>query len=147
MNLKLGTEEDFPEILRMIKEFHSESPYRGMAFNEEKVIQILRDIQKNPTDGLVLLSQNNDALLIATVFSPIFSGERMATELVFWVDPQARGTSLSRELLGAYQYWAEKVGCTLIQMGALETEQLKVIDRYYKRNGFSPFEHVYLKEI
>jgi GNAT superfamily N-acetyltransferase len=146
--LKLGTSNDIPDIVRMAQEFHKSSPFGDLPFERDKIEALAQALLEDATNGLILLGGNNQALLAAAATEPLASRERMATELMWWVDPELRGTSVGRELLEAYEYWARNIAkCRYVQMVALETPQLKAIDRYYKRNGYVVKEHTYLKEL
>jgi GNAT superfamily N-acetyltransferase len=147
MPLKLGTLEDLPDILRMAREFHKSSPFGDLPFEDDKVTRVVTELLGPRSGGVIILEENNRALLAAAITEPIFSSKKLATEVMWWVDSDIRGTAIGRELLDAYEYWAQIQGCELSQMVCLETQERDLLDRYYKRRGYRPVEYTYVKEL
>lgn len=70
-----------------------------------------------------------------------FTGELTATEMFWWVEPEARGHGL--RLLQAAEAWARTAGAALLQMVAPDD----AIERLYVRLGFQKVETSYRKEL
>lgn len=80
------------------------------------------------------------ALLASVMVSPI-APVRIATELAWWVDPEARGRA-SLKMLPAYEAWAAEKGCQMIGIAGRGDPRLA---RVYKGRGFASHEDHYLK--
>jgi GNAT superfamily N-acetyltransferase len=66
-------------------------------------------------------------------------------ELFWWIDPDHRGRG--SELLNALEAWVKDQGAhsfVMITLEALEPERVGLI---YRRRGYRPVEHSYLKEM
>lgn len=137
--LRLATEDDFQVINSLGKAFVSEFslPY---AFNEETFKTNYTRLIQNP-DCLILLL-DNVGMLMAYADKPIFSDDKIAAELAWYILPKERKGKGGLMLLAAFEYWAKKIGCKAIQMNHLNNDK---IGRLYERRGYKKTEEIYLK--
>jgi GNAT superfamily N-acetyltransferase len=77
----------------------------------------------------------------------LFSDDKIAGELVWWVDPEYRRGSYGRDLHDAFEYWADKVGCKVITMALLEDQKADKVARLYERKGYRQAERAFIKTI
>lgn len=141
--LRIATPEDLPLVSRMAQSFIENSPYRA-HFDMGLVDGVLNKLisPEDPRDGIVLLY--GDVGMLAGMTSPFIYGPHyMATELGWWVEPDARNTGAGKELIKAFEEWARRVGCTLITMISLDD----TVSKYYEKNGYQLTEHAYMKEL
>lgn len=148
--LKIATHEDMPELKRMCLLFKDNSPYKDFAVDEGKIEELLGSLMSaGPTVAVILLSIVEDkpvGMLVGLAREFIFSKDKHATELAWWVDKEHRGTA-GRELQEAFTFWAKKVGCKYLHMTLLENKDLTKMKKLYKKLGFTPLEQAWLKEI
>lgn len=147
--LKLATQDDKYYIFDTILKFYDASPYRDIEHDKEKIFEVI-DIYLNgrKEEYLVLIQTDNDqpiGLLVGQIIEPIFSRKKLAIELLWWLDEKHRGTRKATELIDAYEFWAKKVGASLIQLSNMESSQVDKVSRYYKHRGYKPFGHDFLK--
>lgn len=145
--IRFATEEDIPVLLRMIKEFYNQTPYSSLEYDGEKTLTLISNLiasSKEEVIVLVLVNKSGNVIgtLIATVTEPLCSAEKLATELVWWVDEGYRGRE-SIELLEAYEYWQKKIGCAGVSMASIQGGS--DLDKFYKRRGYSVSELTYFK--
>lgn len=69
------------------------------------------------------------------------SGEPTASEIMWWVEPDARGSGVRLFRVG--EAWAKATGATVIQMIAPSPE----VERFYTRVGYEPVERTYQRRI
>jgi GNAT superfamily N-acetyltransferase len=149
--LRLATPEDHNEVYRMLKAHWDHSPYKSLTFAEDKVrSKIDHFITNQGTDFIVILSclDNGKPIgcLAAFAIAPEFSTERMATEMLWWVDKPYRQSKRAFELVKAYEYWADnKANCKIKHLALFEMDGKERIAKYYQRKGFVPMEHTYVK--
>lgn len=147
--MRLAREEDWESVLRMSKDFHSESPYSDIPFSEERVRQIfLQYLNSNKTELMVLLLLHlgTPCGLIVSISSKLpFSEASVASELIWWVDHEHRRRRGSLELFSAYEYWCKKVGA--IYSSAVSTEGTVQLDKFYERSGYKKAETTYIKKV
>ena len=68
-------------------------------------------------------------------------------ELAWWVEPHARGTRKSVEMVFAFKEWAKRVGCKVAQMSMIENTGTDKIDRLYTKAGLQRAEVNYIGEL
>lgn len=69
------------------------------------------------------------------------SGELTASEVMWWVDPERRGSGVRLFRVG--EAWATQSGVTVIQMIAPSPE----VERFYERVGYEPVERTYQRRL
>lgn len=69
------------------------------------------------------------------------SGELTASEVMWWIDPEHRGSGVRLFRVG--EAWALASGATVIQMIAPSPE----VERFYTRVGYEPVERTFQKRI
>jgi len=92
-------------------------------------------------DRALFVSEKDDQLtgmFGVFVYEHPMTGERTATEMFFWVQPEHRGHGL--RLLRVARAWAKEAGATALQMGAPSPE----VERLYERLGLEKIETSYL---
>ena len=75
------------------------------------------------------------------VFVHPMSGERVASELGWWVEPHSRGPGI--RLLKAFETWASVAGASAIQMVAPNAR----VAAFYARVGYEPIETTYQRRV
>lgn len=149
--IKIATLEDLPGVLNVVKNFFDNSPFNGLAeFDPSIASDTAKNIILGPKEnGVVLIYITGGVvkgILAGLAHQMMFSKDKVATELCWWVDEDARSKE-SLDLIEAYEFWAEKVGCTITTMANLTGETGERLDKYYKRRGYTPLETAYGKKV
>ncbi len=143
--LKLGTYDDFADIKRMAKAFFEASPYVEFGVDDSRVEELIHVFLQDGQDNKVLILWTADGkpvgVLAAAAETNLFNNQRMAGELIWWIDPEHRKSKAAGEMLKAYDYWWKTLGC---QFGTL-VDLMGNLDVYYKRKGYRRQEATYLK--
>jgi GNAT superfamily N-acetyltransferase len=150
MELKIATMDDFLSVMDMTLKFIDESPYKGMARDETKLTGIISDFINSKEKVVVLAVDDGQPVGIITgcVSEHMFSREKTAFELIWWIEPDKRGAKASLKLFEAFEYWARKMGCTYVQFGAAqETPYSDKVRKLYLRKGYTQTESNFLKAI
>jgi len=149
VQLKVATREDEPFVTQMALKFYSESPYRGIPINNKKVQDVIEHLMGNDLCLVLLLVSDQGkpvGMIAGHVNEMIFSTDRMASEVVWWVDKEYRGSKHSLSLLDGFEYWAYKSGCKFVQMSSLGGPKSGVLDRLYSKRKYINTEQAYVKE-
>lgn len=141
--IRLATEEDFPELIRMAKEFHQASPYNDLEFSVTKCFELFQAYLRDKTSVMILVSDHG--MLIAHAGQAPFSSDRISSEVAWWVDPEGRNKRESLLLFEAYEIWSKKVGCKLCQVAMLPS--VTDLSKFYERRGYKLLEQSYVKEL
>lgn len=98
-------------------------------------------------DGAICCCEVGKGVLLGYVFPYIFNTNvKIAQELAFYVEPEYRNTRLAMRLYREYEAKARDLGATKITMALLEASNPDKVDRLYRKLGFKPVEHIYIKE-
>lgn len=146
MNLKLATLEDVDTVVKMVKVFVDQTPYRNEEFDPEKVRAVVVNLVRDRNRGIVIMLMKDDlpiGFLGGTLTEMIFSRKTVAAELFWWVDPQYR-TRKSLMLKEAFEFWGKRVGASYTQMSAIPDPK---VERFYERSGYTFSEKAYMKAV
>lgn len=149
--IRTATPADIPLLVVIGEAMHAESPrYRRLSYNPRKVGNLLARIVGHP-DWLVLIAENGvlQGVAIACVDTEWFSDERIAQELVVYVRPDFRGSTVAPRLIIGLDAWAESKGAVYLQAGATTGVEPLRTTQLYEKLGFSAcalgVERVYAK--
>lgn len=149
-NLRLANLNDVEAILKFCKRLFAGSHNSKTVLNEAKAReQITQFIIGDKKDYIVIISHENDVpvgVICAYAFSPIYTDERVACEVVMWLEEDYRKGRRGIELMDAYEHWAKLVGCKVVQYGFLNSSPAGM-QKLYERRGFSPVETLYSKDV
>lgn len=148
--LRHATLDDVPAILSMAEKLYKDSPMEKMSLDYDKTRrEIEKVIVNNGAEYLALVSYEEDkavGAIIAYTLTPVFSSDKIAIEIFWYLDPEYRKGTRGIAMMKAYEYWAKLVGCRIVQYGWLVSspESLKTI---YDKTGAVLSEQVYYKEL
>lgn len=136
---------DRMRVLAMAKAFHAVC---GLPFAfSAPMADALFSVALNDAEMLCLvLDVDGQArgVLAAQAEMHRFTPVKMAFELLFWIDPDHRGSS-ARPMLDAYEGWARERGCLYVNMVGLGGDPLTT--RLYERRGYQAVERHFMKSL
>lgn len=140
--IRLATEPDIPRLVEMGQRFRQETAYaKFLADNPEKMAELGRKLIAG--NGLLLAECDGGifGMLGFIVYPHFISGEMMAGEVFWWVDPEHRGEGF--KLLRHMEKMARLAGAKHMQMIA-PTDR---VASFYERVGYSQVETTYQKSL
>lgn len=151
--LRFATLEDVPRLLEIGAELYSGSPIEMIGYDRKKVREGLETAIIDTRKFLALVSTKKTGdteeivgALVAYHFLPIFSNNRVACELLLWLDPEHRRGRRGLDLMEGYEHWARLMGCTVVQYGFLANSPPKM-ETLYERTGAVFAEKMFFKRI
>lgn len=143
--IRRATHDDVPWLLQELRAFANWNGLRlfGDEGHAEALLGRLID-----TQFVAIATRGTSRLgLIAGVVNPHpFNPDiKMATELWWWVTPDARGSSAGARLLDAFDEWADDSGADLVSF-TLEAES-PVNPRTLEKRGYRLAEHQFVREV
>ena len=151
MIVRRATEQDLPEYVRLARRFHAASPVStAIPFDPEGFGAFYLNSLENPDIGLWLAEQDNRILGIAgAVMYPMYFSptHRVAQELWWWLEPEARGSGAGAEMYRLIEAWATKNEASAMFMIALEDANSGKMANLYARKGYRPMERTFIKEV
>lgn len=139
---------DEPDLIRMGEAFWSETPLSSMStFNPDYLINFIRGASLEPSASVWVAEESGKVVgaVAGMVYPLFFSGDLVAQEIFWWVDPETRGTEAGKMLYDALADWAKEAGAVALSMIAIENGKAEAVGKIYKKKGFIPTEHAYVR--
>lgn len=145
---ELGNQRNKEKCLELLYDFFRESPYKDGEYYGEKVSLLFDRLTEDKANSLILVYVKDGdpiGIIVGTTTEMLFSTERVATELVWYVKPEYRNGRVGLEMFDKFQYWAkEVVTAKYLVMAHLGNETLS---KLYKKRGFEKQEESWCKRI
>lgn len=145
--IRRATREDVPAIVAMAARFRGETAYAGLVDENLEALEALARFLIE--FGVVFVAEKFGRVLVgmlaATVITHPISGERIASEVAWWVEPEYRGGTAGVRLLEAVEQWAVAQGARRFQMIA-PTANARV-GELYRRRGYTEIETIWQREL
>lgn len=143
--IRPGTIKDFEAVEGMLHDFHAAKAgqFDAALYDRLQFRGFYRGIMADRRRGLVLiLERDGEALgvLLAIASASPFASITTAEEVVWWVDPKARGRD-TLGMLDAYEVWAAEIGAKIVGLSHFGDHNPKL----YARRGFIPAERKFVK--
>jgi GNAT superfamily N-acetyltransferase len=133
--------EDVPAIVEMGQAFVHELYEAHIAQNPEQMRALVARLILGGPDSVVFVhvggSGSVDGMIGAIAYDHHVSGERIAGEVFWFVDPASRG-SIGIRLLKAAERWAREQGASSMEM--IQPIAAPMVGDIYKRLGYGPVE-------
>lgn len=143
--IRQATHADIPRIVAMGERFIDDVYPAALTFNGEALSTLAAQLIDGAGVVFVAESGSGDVLgmMALIVVTQPMSGETVATELVWWIDPDARGGRAALALLATAEEWAKLQGAKRLQMIAPSDR----VCRFYERLGFQRVEVAYMRTL
>lgn len=142
---RLATTDDLPTLVRMFQQFVASTQYaRYVGQNPEHCTRMMAWMLEQPNCAIFVVGDDPivGMLGITAVVQP-FSGELVASELFWWLDPEHRGHG--GWLLRRGERWATEQGARRMLMVA-PSDKPRVAEMY-RRLGYSPVECLFQRDL
>lgn len=144
--IRIATDTDVPRLVAMFQQFVASSQYekyvgRDPAFCTAQMARIVAS-----ADAIIYVVEHEESvigMLGGVVFQQPFSGEIIASELFWWLDPNHRGHG--GWLLKRFEKWAAAKGATRVQMMA-PIDKPRVAETYVGL-GYASIETIYQRNL
>jgi RimJ/RimL family protein N-acetyltransferase len=143
--IREATEADVPRIVEMGLAFLRGSPYRKhIPENAEQLEALARRVIDSESSAFLVLERDGApvGMMGLMAYDHFMSGEHGAVELVYWIDPSARGSDGVR-LLKAGEAWASSQGAQWLQMISPDAR----VDQFYERLGYQLVERCFQRPL
>lgn len=143
MTIREATAEDVPDLVEMGLRFRAHVYRDTLAENRERLEALALEMVSTP-DRVVFVAEEDRTqrlcgMLGIVVFGHPMSGERQATEVFWWVEPEYRGVGI--RLLRVGERWAQMRGAVTMQMVA--PSESAGVGRLYERLGYREIERAF----
>jgi RimJ/RimL family protein N-acetyltransferase len=101
--------------------------------------------------GVIVVAEKSGSLIgfIAGLISPWFAHhqQRIIQEVIWWVNPEERGTRLAYRMIKEYEKEAREKGCCFTIMGTHDADNEDRLIRFYESCGFQHLQYEMIKEL
>lgn len=143
--IRRATEADVPRIVEMAQAFWAESSYRERMDPPAMADVLARGLIDRP-DAMLLVVDAGEAVVgmlgVVALTHPM-NGQRIASEVVWWLDPDERRGRVAIHMLRAAEQWARDQGATVLQMIAPDDR----VERLYTALHYQPMERVFQRSL
>lgn len=146
MTIRRAAMGDKGRVLAMARAFHVASGI-DVPFSAA-LAAVLFDACLVDPDRLCLVLDINGAacgVLAAQAGPHGFAPVRLASELMFWISPDHRGSSAALRMIDAYEAWARERGCHIAHLVGLG--DAPAAGTLYARRGYRPAERHFMKNL
>jgi hypothetical protein len=115
MKIRLAVEADLPRLVEMGQRFREDTRYhRYLTWNSERVLSLLKQCLSREE---LLVGEEGEVVgfLAFIIHDHFLSGDRMVSEILWWVEPEHRGEGL--KLLEGMKRRGKAKGATHYQAG------------------------------
>ncbi len=134
--------DDLPWLVGMGLRFIRDSDYRHhVAENPGALARLMGRLMESGESVILVVGDRPHGMIGMLLYDHPMSGEKFASELFWWIDPEQRGSGL--RLLNSAERWAKEAGARRIQMIAPNDRTA----RAYEGLGYGKLETHYQKEI
>lgn len=143
--------KDVDTCVQLGKAMHAEGAFRNLDYSADKCRAIGRlALAKHPTLFAWVVVDKGDkiiGMMIATVHEFYFGYDKIASDLLLYVDKTRRGGVGAVMLIQRYVDWAIAQGCKEIQLGETTGINAEAVDKLYRKCGFVPVGTLYKRRV
>lgn len=144
---RVATPEDFHQILPMAEKFYNSTSFsKVLPFDTPSILEFYIQMLQQ---GFVVLAEKDGELvgMLGALVHPFHLNinHLVATEGMWWVEPEHRGAKVAADLMDAMERMAKTAGCSLTVMAKLDTSP-EGLGTYYESRGYRATETSYVKE-
>lgn len=160
MTIRPARLEEVDDLVKLCLSFLQTTHYYDALARHvtpESLGVLIRALFAMGDDACLLVAENRDGVVVGGLgllaMPHPFTAQPFADELVWWVEPEYRGSLVGPKLYQAGEAWARERGLALLKMVApmVRNEEGKLVvsevGRWYERQGYQPCEVSYVKEL
>jgi GNAT superfamily N-acetyltransferase len=148
MTVRLAEPADVDRVVAMGLRFANESSYAALygPADAEKVATLTATLAQSAA-ACVFVAEVDGAvvgLMAGHLYEhPMFADVRMASEVIWWVEPEHRAGRTAVRLLAAFEQWAADHGATHVHMIAWTDR----VGAFYQKRHYVPSESAFVRRI
>lgn len=148
-SIREASEEDIIDLTILGKQFAKESGNNFLGWNTEKVYNSLLDAIEREDFCVQVLCVDTEivGMFIGFLAPCFFSNVVQAVEIVWYVDPDHRGSKEAYKMIDLYEEWAGFREAVCVNMMSLDILNGKKVAKMYERRGYRLAENTFVKEL
>lgn len=146
----------FEEVSGAVKNALLDSPYAELKIDNSLLQETLVTFlpEHNPDGSRILAYVKDEGKVVGLVAAVVSKGhfifnkeQSLGQEVVWWVHEDYRGSKIGKLLLTVLETWAKELGLSRLALGHYENDTGRKVGILYRRLGYKPVEHNYIKEL
>lgn len=150
MKVVRGKLEHLSGIIELMRKFWHESDYGklGLEFDVSQNVGAVKAVLDTGIAQVAVDEGKVVGTILVIVFpSPFHRDLVCATELIYYVDPTARGAGIGKLLVAAAENVAKQLGVRLFNMVHLDSTNPERAEAIYKKAGYRKAETAFVKDL
>lgn len=140
MVIRPGRYEDIEQLIEMGERMHNEGAYAFLPFDREKVRRLMISYINDRETQCGLVAE--EAGVVVGMFAGyvsdyFFCDEKVACDMILYVDREHRGSSAAVRLIRAFRDWAGERGSRELCLGVSTQINTETTGRFYEKMGLS----------
>ncbi|TSJ87988.1 GNAT family N-acetyltransferase [Gilliamella apicola] len=149
--IKEATLFDLPSVFEISKELYSKAVNHQNIYkwDDASAIHSLKILITSDNSTILIDEQNKklNGFIIANISTPPAGKNLIASDIAFFVRPEAQGGTTALRLIKRYETWAKSKGATHIELGVSSGVNTERTLSMYSFLGYSPSSVTYIKEL
>lgn len=139
MLARLATESD-RGVLHLLAREMTETYRPNLVYDEEIANRTFDSYLRMANPTFFVAEENREVVgfLLAMTSRFLFSSGEIASQEVFYVRPDKRGTRAAASLADIFNQWADRLAVSEVHMGVATGHRAEVAARFMRAYGFSP---------
>ncbi len=133
----------------LARKMHAEGAFRGLDYDVRKVLAIGKQVLNNP-DYFGVLCEHDDeiiGLMVCYVTEFYFGTDKIAQDMVLYIDKTRRGGAGGLRMIERYVEWAVDKGAKEIQLGQTVGIDADAVAKLYAHAGFELIGQLYKRRV
>ena len=148
LRVRKATPDDTMGVFKLVVAMHTETDFRNYQLNPEKAFANLGIWIGQDKAAMLIATRGDDVvgMLACAVAPEWYSDETLASEHLFYVRSDNRGTRAAYLLMKAYMQWAIDLNADHVMAG-VSTGTGDAAERLYQKFGLYPTGGNYIKHL
>lgn len=152
MIVRRASDADLPQLVELGAKFLGVSPFgRFLAATADELGVAVLQLLQNPKAVILVAADDGGrvgGMLIGLVTGSWFKpGAQIAAELVWWVEPEHRGSPAAVRLVREFEDWGRTHGARVGVLSDIVLEESRQAGELIARLGYQVVERAHLKEL
>ena len=141
IQIRLAIMEDLPVLVAMGRQALEESRYQTFNYDDAKVRKSLEAYLADQRGKYAILVAVDEGKILGYLFAMAeaywFCDSVVATNISWFVLPEARGSSAATKLVMGFHRWAKNRGVTELKLIVSSAHHIERTDKMLRRMGFT----------
>jgi GNAT superfamily N-acetyltransferase len=150
MLIRPAKNEDTDMLLNMIFRLYDEGAYAFLPFDHDKVKHLIHTSIDNPQTRCIFVAEEGNTiagLFIGYLTDYIICDEKLACDVLLFVDKKYRGTTAAMRLIKEFRKWANAHHAREVCLGISTDIDAESTGKFYERMGFTRVGGIYKQRL